>query len=144
MIAIDANILVYAHRRDSSFHAAAKARVTELAESGHPWGIPWPCGHEFLAIVTHPRIYSPPSRVDEALAQLAAWSESPACLLLAEGPDHLETLTKACTAAKASGPMVHDARVVAICLSHGVEELWSADRDFSRFKGLAVRNPLVR
>jgi len=54
MIALDTNILVYAHRGESPFHEATDRAVTELAESGDVWGIPWPCIHEFLAIVTHP------------------------------------------------------------------------------------------
>jgi len=44
---------------------------------------------------------------------------------------------------KIAGPQVHDARIAALCRDHGVHELWSADRDFSRFAGLAVVNPLV-
>ena len=142
MIAVDTNLLVYAHRRDATWHHAAKAKVDALAESGSPWAIPWPCVHEFLSTVTHPRIYSPPSRMEEAIDQIQAWRESPGCMLLAEGPDHLESLAAACLAAKVVGPMVHDARIVVICQSHGVDELWSADRDFSRFKGLVIRNPL--
>lgn len=43
----------------------------------------------------------------------------------------------------AEGPRVHEARIAALCLLHGVGELWSADRDFSRFPELEVRNPLV-
>lgn len=43
----------------------------------------------------------------------------------------------------ATGAMVHDGRIAALCLHHGVSELWTADRDFSRFATLAVRNPLV-
>jgi predicted nucleic acid-binding protein len=41
------------------------------------------------------------------------------------------------------GPQVHDARVAALCRLHGIRELWTADRDFSRFPQLRVRNPLV-
>ena len=41
-----------------------------------------------------------------------------------------------------SGPLVHDARIAALCVSHGVHELWTADRDFGRFPALQVRNPL--
>ena len=61
MIAVDTNILVYAHREDASFHKAASRAMTELAEGLAGWAIPWPCLHEFLAIVTHPRIYAPPT-----------------------------------------------------------------------------------
>jgi hypothetical protein len=50
---------------------------------------------------------------------------------------------EALTAGQVSGPQVHDARVAALCRLHGVRELWTADRDFSRFPGLKVKNPLV-
>jgi uncharacterized protein len=68
VIAVDTNILVYAHREDSSFHAAAIEAVTGLAEGRASWAIPWPCIHEFLAIVTHPRLYSPPTPIAKARA----------------------------------------------------------------------------
>jgi hypothetical protein len=42
-----------------------------------------------------------------------------------------------------AGAKVHDARIAALCLSHGVAELWTADRDFSRFPSLTTRNPLI-
>lgn len=61
MIALDTNVLVYAHLTDSPFHESALAAVTQLAEGNAPWSIPWPCIHEFFAIVTHPRIYNPPT-----------------------------------------------------------------------------------
>ena len=61
MIAIDTNILVYAHRQDASFHSAALACVNRCATSREPWALPWPCLHEFFAISTHPRIYNPPT-----------------------------------------------------------------------------------
>ena len=67
MIALDTNVLVYAHREDSPWHEAAHARVAELAEGRAPWVIPWPCLHEFLAIVTHPRIYGPPTPLAAAI-----------------------------------------------------------------------------
>lgn len=92
MIAIDTNILVYAHREDNPFHAAAFARVREIAESPKAWAIPWPCLHEFLAIVTHPRIYDPPSPLEIAIDQVSAWLESPSLVTLGEGPGHWQTL----------------------------------------------------
>lgn len=144
MIAIDTNILVYAHREDSPFHGAAISRVTELAEGPASWAIPWPCLHEFLTIVTHPRIYAPPTPLARALDQLDAWQESPTLALLAESPTYWPTLRAALAAGRVVGPRVHDARIAALCRDHGVRELWSADRDFSRFGGLSVVNPLVR
>ncbi|HKU98305.1 MAG TPA: TA system VapC family ribonuclease toxin [Vineibacter sp.] len=143
MIAVDTNILVYAHRADSPFHATALRRVTELAEGPATWAIPWPCLHEFLAIVTHRRIYAPPSPLAQALDQVDAWLESPTLAVLAEAATHWPTLRAMLIDARVAGPQVHDARVAALCLQHGVRELWSADRDFTRFGGLTVINPLV-
>lgn len=145
MIALDTNILVYAHRADSGWHAAALRAVTGLAEAKTAWAIPWPCLHEFFAIVTHPRIYDPPSSSKEATAQVEAWIESPSLVLLSEPPDYWNELRRMLASSRVAGPRVHDARVAAICVAHGVSELWSADRDFSRFTTttLAVSNPLV-
>ena len=76
MIAVDSNLLVYAHREDSPWHDAAFDRIRDLAEGRAPWAIPWPCIHEFLAIVTHARIYAPPTPVETAVDQVDAWLES--------------------------------------------------------------------
>jgi len=143
VIAVDTNILVYAHREDSPFHEAALARVSELAEGSATWAIPWPCLHEFLAIVTHPRIYGPPSPLARALDQVDAWLESPTLALLAESATHWATLRALLVAGRVAGARVHDGRIAALCRQHGVRELWSADRDFGRFGGLSVVNPLV-
>ncbi len=143
MIALDTNILVYAHREDSPFHEAAFRRVAELAEGPAVWAIPWPCLHEFLAIVTHPRIYAPPTPLPQALDQVDAWVESPNLALLTESPAHWPALRVLLANGHLEGAQVHDARVAALCRQHGVRELWSADRDLSRFAGVAVVNPLV-
>jgi hypothetical protein len=143
VIAVDTNILVYAHREESPFHAAAATRIASLAEGVASWAIPWPCLHEFLAIVTHPRIYLPPTPLDHALEQVEAWLEAPTLVLLTETAAHWSTLRALLVAGRISGPLIHDGRVAALCRQHGVRELWSADRDFSRFAGLAVVNPLV-
>jgi uncharacterized protein len=142
MIAVDSNLLVYAHREDSPLHDAALECVTGLAEGRAAWGIPWPCLHEFLAIATHPRIYAPPTPLELAVAQVDAWLESPSLILLAEDEAYWPRLRALVLDGKIPGPKVHDARVAAICLQHGVEELWTVDRDFSRFPALRVRNPL--
>lgn len=143
MIAVDTNVLVYAHRGDSPFHAAARDAVARLAEAPAPWAIAWPCLHEFYSIITHPQIYRPPTPTDVALNQIDAWLESPTLALLHETPAHWPTLRGLLDEGRIAGPRVHDARIAAICLQHGVRELWSADRDFGRFPHLAVRNPLI-
>jgi uncharacterized protein len=107
------------------------------------WAIPWPCLHEFLAIATHPRIYVTPTPLAGALDQVDASFESPSLALLIESGAHRPTLRGLLASGRVAGPLVHDARVAALCRQHGVRELWSADRDFSRYSGLAVANPLL-
>jgi toxin-antitoxin system PIN domain toxin len=145
MIAVDTNILVYAHREDSTFFAVAGAALATLAESGRDWVIPWPCVHEFVAIVTHPRIYRPPTPLEQALAQVEAWIKCPTLRFITEqGSVYWPRFKEIVTSGVVSGPQIHDARIAAICSVHGIEEIWSADRDFSRFPGLNPTNPLLK
>jgi uncharacterized protein len=143
LIAVDTNILVYAHREESPFHLNALSRISELAEAQGIWAIPWPCLHEFIGVVTHPRAYVPPTPLKIALAAVDRWLRSPTIVLLNESPTHWKTLREVIEAAQITGPMIHDAKIAALCLQHGVRELWSADRDFSRFPRLRVVNPLL-
>ncbi|HCX85633.1 MAG TPA: VapC toxin family PIN domain ribonuclease [Micrococcales bacterium] len=143
MIALDTNLLVHAHREDSPHHVRALAVLDDLVASRAAWAVPWPCVHEFLAVVTHPRIYAPPSSPEVALAAMRAITSLPQVQPLGETADHLEILTRLLERGDVMGPRVHDARIAAICLAHGIDELWSADRDFSWFPQLRVRNPLV-
>ena len=143
MIAVDTNLLVYAHREESPFHEAAYTLIERLANGVAAWAIPWPCLHEFFAVVTHPRVFDPSTPVVAALDQIDAWMESPGLQVLAETTHHWKTLSHLVRDARINGPRVHDARIAAICQQHGVAELWSADRDFSAFPDLRVRNPCV-
>ena len=143
MIALDANILVYAHRRDSEWHDRAEGLVRALAEGDKAWSIPWPCIHEFVAIVTHPKVHKPASSLAEAITQVEYWMESPTLVLLSEGEGYWPTFKEAAVTGRIVGGAVPDARVAALCRLHGVAELWSADRDFGRFADIKVKNPLI-
>lgn len=143
MIAIDTNILVYAHRKDAPFHVRANEIVKEFAESSKPWAIPWPCIHELFSIVTHPRIYNPPTPHPQAMDQISAWLESPGLILISEAHGYWDVLKDLVGVSHTIGPMIHDARIAAICILNGIYELFSADRDFGRFHNLKVHNPLV-
>jgi uncharacterized protein len=143
MIAVDTNILVYGHREDTAWFQTASECIRLLAEDPEPWAIPWPCLHEFLAVVTHPRIFATPTPLEQAVDQVDAWLESPSLVLVGEGPGYWGRLKEQLLGSRAAGPLVHDVRVAALCLANGVSELWSADRDFGRFPALRVRNPLV-
>jgi toxin-antitoxin system PIN domain toxin len=143
VIAVDTNVLLYAHREESEWHTAAYERLAALAQGKAHWAIPWPCIHEVLAIATHPRIFSPPSPLAAAIDQVDAWMESPSLVLLSESSEYWPALRESLDVGRIAGPQIHDARVAALCLQHGVRELWTADRDFNRFPALAARNPLV-
>ena len=144
MIAVDSNVLVAAHRHDAPGHGSASAAVRTLAEDRSPWAIPAPCIHEFLAVVTHPSIFDPPSTMDDALAQVEAWRASPSVELISESGRHWESLASVLRQSRAVGPRVHDARIAAICIDHGARTILSADRDFARFPGIEARNPMAR
>jgi toxin-antitoxin system PIN domain toxin len=143
MVAVDTNVLVYAHRGDSTWHARADEVIQALAEGSSAWAIPWPCLYEFLAIVTHPGIYRPPTPLKDALIQINHWLESPTLILLHEGEGFWDTAQALIARSAVQGGAVHDARVAALCLHHGVRALVSADRDFSRFPALRIENPLA-
>lgn len=143
MIALDTNILVYAHRRDSTFHDRASACVKTFAEGQTAWAIPWPCLHEFMAVATNPRIFKTPTPPAVALAQIEAWRASPSLRLLAEEDGYWPVFVGLVRSGRIQGAKIHDARIAALALAQGVTELLSADRDFSRMAPLAVRNPLA-
>ena len=88
-------------------------------------------------------IYDPPTPAARALDQIDCWLESPSLVLLAETPGYWQRLQALLAHARIAGPQVHDARVAALCLHHGVRTLMSADRDFGRFPQLRTENPLV-
>jgi hypothetical protein len=143
MIAVDTNILVYAHREDSQWHEPADRCLTELAESRTAWVIPWPCIHEFIAITTHPRIYAPPTPLEDAIAQVECWLEAPHLVLLSEETGYWDSLGHVLENSRVVGPRVHDVRIAALCKQHSVTKLWTADRDFNRFQSVLTINPLV-
>ena len=144
MIAVDTNLLIYSHREENEFHAAARAAIDQLRHGHTNWAIPWPCVHEFIGIVTHPKIYQPPTPLSVALATVEAWQAAENLLLIGESEGYLTKLKDLAMAAHLKGARIHDARIAAICLHHGINELWSADRDFSSFPQIKVKNPLVK
>jgi toxin-antitoxin system PIN domain toxin len=144
MIAIDTNLLVYAYREDSAFHSDAMEHLHPVIEGDNPWALPWPCVHEFIGVVTNGRVYKPASPLSQALGFLDSLMTSPQLHLISESPGYFKKLRELALAAKLSGPRIHDARIAALCLHHGVRELWTDDRDFSIFPQLKTRNPLAR
>jgi hypothetical protein len=144
MIAVDTNILVYAHRQEALQHEVARLALQELGVGTQRWAIPWPCIHEFFNVVTRTGIWPTPTPPAIALATIDTWLASSQLILLHEDAGYWPNLKDLVQSGHISGPRIHDARIAALCLHHGVRELWTADRDFSRFPRLKTRNPLVR
>ena len=134
---------MYAHRVDAVWHRPARDCLEKLATDGSRWAIPWPCMYEFYAVVTHPKIFPKPTPPTTAWEACQEFSSSPQVRLLTETEDFAEKFGGLIGALDLKGPKIHDARVAVLCHVHGVRELWSSDRDFSRFKFLKVLNPLV-
>jgi predicted nucleic acid-binding protein len=141
MIALDTNLLVYAHRALTPQHAAARAAIE--AAAGHPdgWGIAAPAVAEFWSVSTHPSSVGRPSSPDqarrflEALADAGAEAWSPGAgfgLRLAQLAGDL----------RVAGPRVFDLQIALCAFEGGARELWSADVHFVTVPGLRVRNPL--
>ena len=142
MIAVDTNVLVYAHRRETRMGDAAHALMVELAEGDRAWAIPWPCCYEFLSVATNRRIWKDDATGPEhAWAQFRAWAASPSNRMIGETGDFLEILGRFAGRPRVVGGVVHDARIAAICVAHGVEALLTRDRDFSLFPELRTRDP---
>ena len=138
MIAVDTNVLVLAHRASLERHAAARAWLAALSEGSAPWGLPVFCLGEFVRVVTHPRIFSRPSTVQEALAVLEGLLASPSSRLLVPGTRFPEIFSALVRSADARGNLAFDAQIAAVCLEQNVTKLLTEDRDFSRFAELSL------
>ena len=142
MIAADTHLLVYPHRRELRLGDPAQRIIAELAEGDQPWAIPWPCCFEFLRMVTNRRLWKDRATTPKrAWHQFQAWAESPSSRLIGETGDFPAILGRFVDRPRVFGGVVHDARVAAICVAHGVEALLTRDRDFSLFPELQTRNP---
>jgi toxin-antitoxin system PIN domain toxin len=141
VIALDTNILIHARREELAHHVAARTLLGSLAEGDRPWALPWPCVYEFLRVITHPRVFDPPTDLDVALEDLESLLASPSLVLLSEGAAHKSHLRRAVVSGRAAGNLAHDAHIAALVIEHGAAELWTLDRDFARFPGLTIRNP---
>jgi hypothetical protein len=136
MIAVDTNVLVYAHRGETRQHHEALAKLQELAEGDRPWALPVFCLAEFVRICTHLRVFTPPTELATALEFLDRLLESPSLRLLLPSPAFPGAFRKASESGGVRGNLAFDAQIAALCLEHGIRDLLTADRDFARFPGL--------
>ena len=140
MRSVDSNVLVQAYSADAPWHDVSAALIQSLAVSAAPWAIAWPCIHEFYGTVTRRTRFPLAPGPSAALDQIEEWLSSPSLMLLSESRNHWTTLSRLLRDGDVAGPMVHDAKIAAICIDNGVDEFVTFDRDFSRFPELKVRN----
>jgi len=136
MIAVDTNILLYADREETPQHRAALRALRRLAEGQEAWAVPIQCIGEFLRVVSHDRVFQPPTPIDEALASIESLLASPAARLLMPGNRYLPIFRDVIARSGVRGNLVFDAQIAAVCLEHGATTLLTEDRDFTRFQGI--------
>jgi toxin-antitoxin system PIN domain toxin len=137
LIAVDTNVLIYAHRSETERHVEALRRLRVLAEGDSPWGLPVFCIAEFVRVVTHLRVFTPPTDLRTALDFIDRLLESPSSRLLLPGQSYASTFRDVCETAEVRGNLAFDAQIVASCIEHGVRDLITADRDFARFAAIS-------
>lgn len=140
MIAVDTNVLVYADREDAPLHEAGVRALRSLSEGAAAWALPVFCVGEYLRVVTHRRVFEAPTPMADALASIDSLLASPSVRLLSPGPAFLPLLRESIDASGASGNLVFDAMIVAVCLEHGARTLLTEDRDFARFPAIDTRS----
>lgn len=141
MTAVDSNVLIAAHRGEHPAHAAALRRLTALAEGDSPWGLIVFCVVEFLRVVTHPRVFTPPSTLDTACSFIDRLTESPSVRWIGPGEHFWNTLREVARAGGTSGNLLFDAQIAAVCRDAGAHSLVTSDRDFARFPFLTTELP---
>lgn len=140
MIAIDTNILVYAHREELPQHLQAKRYLMKLAEGSNRFAIPIFCIGEFLRVITHVKLWNPPFSASEACVTLENLLLSPSVQVLMPGPLYVNLLLENIQQSQVTGNLLFDAQIAALCLEHGVRYLVTEDRDFARFRALSTKS----
>ena len=138
----DVNVLVYAFRADSPGHAAHRAWVEALLASDEAYAVSDHVFAGFLRVVTHPRVFHPPTSIELALAFAQAFRERPNAVPVTPGQRHWDIFTKLCRQSGARGNLVPDAWLAALAMEAGCEFI-TTDRDYARFTGLRWAHPLA-
>ncbi len=142
MIAVDTNLLVYAHRAGAPEHRAARDLLERAANDARGWGIAAACVCEFYSVVTHPSAAGGPSTPALAREFLSALVESGNMTVWLPGPGFTDRLLQLAVDLDVSGVRVFDLQIALTAFDNGATELWTNDRNFRRIPGLRVESPL--
>jgi toxin-antitoxin system PIN domain toxin len=141
MIHTDANLLLYAYNVDAAEHETSRQWLETQLSGSNLFCFAWQTITAFLRISTNQRAFATPLSTKEATSIVTEWLERPQTVLLTPGEKHWSIFQKLLESGQATGPLVMDAHLAALALEHGAA-LASSDRDFSRFPGLQLINPL--
>jgi toxin-antitoxin system PIN domain toxin len=141
MIMPDVNVLVYAAREDAVRHTEFRAWLTSAMCGAEPVGLSELVLSAVVRVLTHPRIFDPPTPLPDALAYVNALRAQPRAIALRPGERHWELFEELCCSGDAGANLVADAYHAALALEAGAE-LITTDRDFARFAALRWRHPL--
>jgi toxin-antitoxin system PIN domain toxin len=141
MILIDANLIIYAHHTAAQHHQRSKQWLEEVFASGDSVAFSWTTLLAFVRITTSPKLFTIPLTSEEASAVVSGWLNHPAVFILQPTERHWPILSRLLADGQARGPLVMDAHLAALAIEHGAT-LCTTDRDFTRFKGLRLLNPL--
>lgn len=142
MIALDTNLLVYAHRAGLAEHRDARRAIERAAGREEGWGIAQPTLVEFWSVVTHPAATGRPSTAAEAKAFLQTLIRDGGGQVWLPSPGFDERLLDAAASAKVKGPRIFDLQIALLALEHGAREIWTHDRRFLTVSGLRAVDPL--
>lgn len=140
MILLDVNLLIYAYSPASPSHRRASQWLRGAIMGSEGVGVAWLTVLAFLRITTDTRLMKPLSLMT-AVSIVADLLEHPSILILQPGERHWPILSELLPDAQARGPLVMDAHLAALAIEHGAT-LCTNDRDFMRFRGLKLLNPL--
>ena len=138
----DVNVLVYAHREDVPDHEQYRTWLEDLINGPEAYGVSDQVLSGFVRVATHPRVFDPPSPLEQVLDFVERIRSQPNAASLAPGPRHWGLFVELCRNCEARGSLVPDAWLAALAIESGSEWI-TTDRDFSRFKGLRWRHPLA-
>jgi toxin-antitoxin system PIN domain toxin len=140
VILFDVNVLVYAHREDAQGHRDFRLIVEHAVNSEYPFGFSDLVASCFLRVVTHPRIFDPPSPLQTALSYVHEIRERPNAVLIEPGNRHWAIFSSLCRKAEVKGNLVPDAFLAALAIESGCTWV-TTDRDYSRFPDLHWKHP---
>lgn len=141
--AVDANVLLYASDASSPFHERALAFLERSAAGPELFYLPWPVIMSYLRIATHPAIFGAPLSPTEAMRNVESLLERPHVRVLGELDGFWEVYRGVTGGLVVRGNLVPDAHLAALLLQNGVTTLWTHDRDFQKFEGIRVRDPIA-